>query len=63
MSKYTDKIDMRFKYTPAAATDIRQSINREHRRLAALKAEQEARDAAESAKPRATVRKINEGTK
>lgn len=32
--KHANKIDMRFKYTPAAATDISKTIARERKRLA-----------------------------
>jgi hypothetical protein len=56
MSKFTDKINMSFKYTPAAATDIRHTLNKERRRLAELR-EQEA------ARPRATVKQIKEAKK
>ena len=42
MSRYTDRIDMRFAYTPAAATDISKTIRREQKRLAELKAKQDA---------------------
>lgn len=51
--KFSHKIDTRFKYTPAAATDIRQSINRERRRLAEI-AEREAK------RPKATVRELKQ---
>jgi len=44
VSKFTDRIDMRFKYVPAASTDVRRTIARE---IARLKTE--------AVKPRATV--------
>ncbi len=44
MSKFTDRIDMRFEYIPAAKTDIRRSIARARKRLA----EEEARKTAEA---------------
>lgn len=34
MSKFTDRIDMRFQYVPASKTDIRKTIAKELRRLA-----------------------------
>lgn len=36
MSRFTDRIDMRFAYTPATSTDIRKTIARERKRLASL---------------------------
>jgi hypothetical protein len=33
MSRFTDKIDMRFEYTHSSKTDIRRSIARERKRL------------------------------
>ena len=42
MSRFTDRIDTRFAYVPAAKTDIRKTIARELRRLAELKAKEEA---------------------
>lgn len=42
MSRFSDKIDMRFKYTPAAQTNVARTIARERRRLEELKEQQEA---------------------
>ena len=58
MSKHTDKIDMRFKYTPAASTDITVSIRREQKWLAELIVKQEAEALTEQAEREAKVRRI-----
>jgi len=58
MSKYTDRIDMRFDYVPAASTDIRKTINRERRRLAELKAKEEAERMQREEEREAKVRRI-----
>ncbi len=42
MSRFTDKIDMRFKYVPASKTNIAATIARERRRLAEAAAKQKA---------------------
>ena len=42
MSRFTDRIDTRFKYTPAASTDISVRIKRETKRLAEEKARKDA---------------------
>lgn len=46
MSKFTDRIDMRFQYVPAAATDVSKTIKREQKRLAEEKARYDAKAAA-----------------
>ena len=51
MSRFTDRIDMRFLYTPSSATDIRKTFNRIRRQLAEQKALEEA-------KPKAVVKQI-----
>jgi len=56
MSKFTDRIDMRFPYVPAAATDIRKTWAKERKRLAEDKAKQEAAEKEAQIK----VRKIKE---
>lgn len=58
MSKFTDRIDMRFKYTPAASTDIGATIRKEQRRLAEEKARQDAEAAALQNERDTKVRKI-----
>ena len=42
MSKFTDKIDMRFDYVPSGKTDIRRTWAKERKRLAEEKVKQEA---------------------
>ena len=49
MSKFTDRIDMRFLYTPSSATDIRKTFNRVRR---------EIKEREEQAKKMATVTKM-----
>ncbi len=44
MSKYTDKIDMTFQYTPASKTDIRKTFAAERRRLAKIAEEKRIND-------------------
>jgi len=56
MSKFTDRINMHFAYTPASKTDIRRSIARERKRLADEKAKAEATEKEAQMK----VRKIKE---
>ncbi|MCR4299637.1 MAG: hypothetical protein NUV75_12985 [Gallionella sp.] len=45
-----------FKYTPAASTDIRKTINKERKRLAELKAAQEAKAKATTVEQEIKVR-------
>lgn len=47
MSKYTDKIDMTFQYTPASQTDIRKTFAAERKRPAKI-AEQKRINEAEA---------------
>ena len=56
MSKFTDRIDMRFAYTPASKTDIRKTIARERKRLADETAQTNAAQAEASVKVRALKR-------
>ena len=56
MARFSHKIDTRFKYVPAAATDVRITMNRERRRLAEI-AEREAK------RPKATVRELKKAEK
>ena len=49
MSRFTDRIDMKFLYTPSSATDIRKTFNRVRREL---------KEREEQAKKMATVTKI-----
>lgn len=58
MSKFTDRIDMRFKYTPAASTDIRVSIRRRQRELEEERLRLEAEAAAREEEKLAKVRSI-----
>ena len=65
MSKFTDRIDMRFSYTPAASTNVAATIRRERARLKAVaeaeakeKVEAAARQAAHDAEAMVKVRKI-----
>ena len=58
MSKFTDRIDMRFLYSPSSATDIRKTFTRERKRLAELKAKQEAEAVAVAQEQVAKVRAI-----
>ena len=52
MSKFTDKIDMRFDYVPSGKTDIRRTWAKERKRLAEEKSKQEAAVAEQSTKVR-----------
>jgi len=52
MTKFTDRIDMRFHYMPAAGTDIRKTFARERKRLADERAKQEAAEAEQGRKVR-----------
>jgi len=45
MTRFTDRIDMRFQYTPASKTDIRKTFARELHRLAEEKRNREADEA------------------
>ena len=56
MSRFTDRIDMRFQYMPAASTDIRKTWAKERKRLAEEQAKREAAEAEANVK----VRKIKE---
>ena len=53
MSKFTDRIDMRFLYTPSSATDLRKTFNRIRRELKEK----------EAAKPVAVIRQLKEQKK
>lgn len=52
MSRFTDKIDMRFDYVPSGKTDIRRTFARERKRLAELAEKQKAAEAEQSTKVR-----------
>lgn len=58
MSKFTDRIDMRFLYTPSGQTDVRKTFNRVRRQLAEQKAKRDAEDAAVKQEQVAKVRGI-----
>ena len=58
MSKFTDRIDMRFQYVPAAATNVAKTIARERRRLAAQAARVEAEAVAIKQEAVSKVRRI-----
>lgn len=54
----TNILDPRFKYTPAAKTDIRKTIRREQRRLAKLAEEAARREAGNEAEAARIVRPL-----
>lgn len=55
MSKFTDRIDMRFLYVPAASTDIRKTLNRVRRQIAKAEAAKQAEAEAAETEVRAKV--------
>ena len=63
LSKFTDRIDMRFQYVSSAATNIAKTIARERKRLAEEKAKREAEGEAISVEQSVKLRMLKGATK
>ena len=63
MSRFTDRIDMRFSYTSAAATNIAKTIARKRKQLAEEAAKQKAEGEAISIEQSVKLRMLKGATK